>query len=89
MDRLGLERVLIVDWDVHHGNGTQASFYDDPRVLFFSTHQAGHYPGTGMTREVGKGDGAGFTVNVPLQAGGGDGAVKLAFESLLIPLARI
>ncbi len=88
LDRLGLERVLIVDWDVHHGNGTQASFYDDPRVLFFSTHQAGHYPGTGMTREVGKGDGAGFTVNVPLQAGGGDGAVKLAFESLLIPLAH-
>jgi acetoin utilization deacetylase AcuC-like enzyme len=57
-------------------------------VLFFSTHLAGHFPGTGMTTEVGSGDGAGFTVNVPLQAGGGDGAVRLAFESLLTPLAR-
>jgi len=88
LDGLGLERVLIVDWDVHHGNGTQAAFYGDPRVLFFSTHQAGHYPGTGMTREVGSGDGTGFTVNVPLQAGSGDGAVRLAFESLLMPLAH-
>jgi acetoin utilization deacetylase AcuC-like enzyme len=88
LDELGLERLLIVDWDVHHGNGTQAAFYDDPRVLFFSTHLAGHFPGTGMTREVGSGDGAGFTVNVPLQAGEGDGAVSLAFESLLAPLAR-
>ncbi len=85
---LGLERVLIVDWDVHHGNGTQAAFYDDPRVLFFSMHEAGHYPGTGMAREVGRGAGEGFTVNVPLQPGSGDGAVKLAFESLLEPLAR-
>jgi acetoin utilization deacetylase AcuC-like enzyme len=88
LEECGLERVLIVDWDVHHGNGTQAAFYDDPRVLFFSTHQAGHYPGTGKTTEVGGGDGAGFTVNVPLQAGEGDGAVRLAFESLLFPLAR-
>ncbi len=88
IEELGLERVLIVDWDVHHGNGTQAAFYDDPRVLFFSMHQAGHYPGTGKAGEVGRGAGAGFTVNVPLQAGGGDGAVVLAFESLLQPLAR-
>jgi acetoin utilization deacetylase AcuC-like enzyme len=88
LEELGLERVLIVDWDVHHGNGTQAAFYGDPRVLFFSMHMAGHFPGTGMTREVGSGKGAGFTVNVPLQAGAGDGAVRLAFESILIPLAR-
>jgi acetoin utilization deacetylase AcuC-like enzyme len=84
----GLERVLIVDWDVHHGNGTQAAFYEDPQVLYFSTHLAGHYPGTGMAREVGSGDGEGFTVNVPLQLGAGDGAVKLAFDSLMVPLAR-
>ena len=84
----GVERVLIVDWDVHHGNGTQAAFYDDPRVLFYSMHQAGHYPGTGMAREVGANEGAGFTVDVPLQTGAGDGAVRLAFESLLLPLAR-
>ena len=87
-DTLGIERVLIVDWDVHHGNGTQAAFYDDPTVLFFSTHQAGHYPGTGLAREVGSGDGAGYTCNVPLLAGEGDGAVKLAFDSLLVPLAK-
>ena len=80
--------MLIVDWDVHHGNGTQAAFYDDPRVLFFSMHQAGHYPGHRHGPEVGRGDGAGFTVNVPLQAGAGDGAVRLAFESLVAPLAR-
>lgn len=88
LEEMGLERVLIVDWDVHHGNGTQASFYGDPRVLFFSMHMAGHFPGTGMTREVGTGEGAGYTVNVPLQPGAGDGAVRLAFESLLDPLAR-
>ncbi len=85
---LGLDRVLIVDWDVHHGNGTQAAFLGDRRVLFFSTHLAGHYPGTGQAREVGTGDAAGYTVNVPLQYGDGDGAVKLAFETLLSPLAH-
>lgn len=84
----GLERVLIVDWDVHHGNGTQAAFYDDPRVLFFSIHEGGHFPGTGLATEVGTGDGTGYTVNVPLRAGGSDGAVLLAFESLLAPLTR-
>ena len=88
LEERGLERVLIVDWDVHHGNGTQSMFYSEPRVLFFSTHEAGHYPGTGMAREVGSGEAAGFTVNVPLQPGAGDGAVALAFETLLEPLAR-
>jgi len=88
LDERGLERVLIVDWDVHHGNGTQAAFYDDPRVLFVSIHEGGHYPGTGLAGEVGIGDGAGYTVNVPLHAGESDGAVFLAFESLLAPLTR-
>jgi acetoin utilization deacetylase AcuC-like enzyme len=88
LEELGVQRVLIVDWDVHHGNGTQAAFYNDPRVLFFSMHQAGHYPGTGMAREVGSGEGAGYTVDVPLQPGAGDGAVRLAFDSLVAPLAR-
>jgi acetoin utilization deacetylase AcuC-like enzyme len=88
LEERGLERVLIVDWDVHHGNGTQEIFYDDPRVLFFSLHEFPHYPGTGSTREVGAGTGAGYTVNVPLQAGASDGAVLEAFESLLAPLAR-
>lgn len=84
----GLERVLIVDWDVHHGNGTHSVFYDDRRVLFFSMHQSGHYPGTGSAKEVGSGDGAGYTINVPLRAGDGDGAILFAFESLLLPVAR-
>lgn len=88
LDELGLERVLIVDWDVHHGNGTQAAFYGDPRVLFFSVHQGGHYPGTGLAKEVGSSDGAGFTINVPLHGGDGDGAVFLSFESLLVPVAQ-
>lgn len=88
LEELGLERVLIVDWDVHHGNGTQAAFYNDPRVLFTSTHLAGHFPGTGMSREIGSGEGAGYTVNVPLQHGEGDGAVRLTFETLIAPLAR-
>jgi acetoin utilization deacetylase AcuC-like enzyme len=88
LEELGLERVLIVDWDVHHGNGTQAAFHDDPRVLFVSTHLAGHYPGTGLARDLGSGEGAGFTVNIPLQYGDGDGAVRLAFETLVQPLAR-
>ncbi len=88
LEELGLERVLIADWDVHHGNGTQATFYDDPRVLFLSIHQGGHFPGTGLAREVGSGEGAGFTVNVPLHGGDSDGAVLLAFESLLSPLTR-
>jgi len=88
LEGLDADKGCIVDWDVHHGNGTQAVFYEDPRVLFFSMHQAGHYPGTGRASEVGAGEGEGFTVNVPLQPGAGDGAVRLAFESLLLPLAR-
>ena len=66
LHRLGLERVLIFDWDVHHGNGTMHSFYDTDRVLVCSVHQSPHYPGTGMIHEVGAGPGAGFTVNLPL-----------------------
>ncbi len=89
LEGLGVGRVLIVDWDVHHGNGTQAAFYGDRRVLFFSIHQAGHYPGTGRAREVGAEEASGFTINVPLQPGSGDGAVRLAFDSLLLPVARV
>jgi len=88
LDVLGLERVLIVDWDVHHGNGTHDAFYNDPRVLFFSIHEGEHYPGTGLADEVGAGDAAGYSINVPLRAGAGDGALVAAFESLLLPVAR-
>jgi acetoin utilization deacetylase AcuC-like enzyme len=83
-----LKRVLIVDWDVHHGNGTQNSFYEDPRVLFFSTHRHGFfYPGTGGAKESGKGKGLGFTVNVPLSTGAGDAEFGNLFEKLLKPIA--
>ena len=68
----GLERVAIVDFDVHHGNGTQGCFYDDPAVLYVSTHQYPFYPGTGAADEIGTGAGAGFTVNLPLEAGATD-----------------
>ncbi len=88
LDVAGLERVLIVDWDVHHGNGTNDAFYGDPRVLFFSIHEGGHYPGTGFARDTGEKQGAGYTINVPLRAGAGDGALLLTFESLLFPVAR-
>src|SRR4029453_7083230 len=68
----GIERLAIVDIDVHHGNGTQDIFYDDPRLLYFSTHQFPHYPGTGHWTEIGSGEGEGTTINVPLPAGSGD-----------------
>ena len=77
---LGLERVVVMDYDVHHGNGTQWIFYDDPRVLYISTHQYPYYPGTGAADEVGQGRGAGFTVNVPLEAGSTDGDYGEVFK---------
>ena len=84
----GLERVLIVDFDVHHGNGTQDSFDQDPRVLYFSTHQSPHYPGTGHWQETGRGQGQGTTANVPLPHGVGDAGFALIFEDFLWPLAE-
>ncbi|MFZ5915869.1 MAG: histone deacetylase [Chloroflexota bacterium] len=83
-----LERVLIVDFDVHHGNGTQDTFEADPRVLFLSTHQYPHYPGSGHWQEMGLGEGQGTTVNVPLSPGVGDAGYNLIFEELLWPLAE-
>lgn len=84
----GLERVLIIDWDVHHGNGTEAIFYDDPGVAFFSTHQFPFYPGTGDLDSIGTGDGEGFTLNVPLPQGIGDAGYRRIFDELLAPFAR-
>jgi acetoin utilization deacetylase AcuC-like enzyme len=85
--RHGLRRVLIVDWDVHHGNGTQHSFEDDPSVLFFSVHQYPHYPGSGRAAEQGHGDGAGVTINVPMESGEGDDAYREIFLKSLVPAA--
>ncbi len=85
--RHGLERVLVVDWDVHHGNGTQHSFAADPGVLYASTHRYPFYPGTGALDEVGVRDGAGFTVNVPFPGGFGDAEYVEAFRTVLEPIA--
>ena len=84
---LGISRVLVVDWDVHHGNGTQHIFYDRRDVLFFSTHQSPLYPGTGDADETGRAHGAGYTINVPLPAGAGDDALLEAFHTILLPAA--
>ena len=84
----GMERVLIADWDVHHGNGTQDIFYDDPTVLFFSTHQAPWYPGTGMIRETGEGAGTGSTVNCPFPSGSGREEILGAFRDKLLTAAN-
>jgi acetoin utilization deacetylase AcuC-like enzyme len=84
----GIERVLIVDIDVHHGNGTQDAFFDDPTVLYFSIHQYPWYPGTGRLEEVGTGPGAGATINLPFPAGCGDDAYAAAFRRILTPAAR-
>jgi acetoin utilization deacetylase AcuC-like enzyme len=85
---LGLARVAIVDYDVHHGNGTQHMFERDPHVLYVSTHQFPYYPGTGAADEVGIGDGRGFTVNVPLEAGALDDDYRVAFSEIVIPVVR-
>jgi acetoin utilization deacetylase AcuC-like enzyme len=87
--RAGARRVLIVDWDVHHGNGTQEIFEDDPRVLFISTHQGPpQYPETGAASEVGRDEGRGFTVNVPLSVGADGATYAAVFERLLLPIAE-
>lgn len=86
--RYGFERILIVDWDVHHGNGTETIFYGDPNVLYFSVHQSPFYPGTGHIDDVGWGEGQGFNVNVPLPAGQGDAAYRHVFQEILLPVGR-
>ncbi len=83
--RHGLERILIVDWDVHHGNGTQDAFYEDPSVFFFSIHQYPFYPGTGSSAETGVGAGVGYTLNAPMRAGCGDDDYVRVFEETLAP----
>jgi acetoin utilization deacetylase AcuC-like enzyme len=82
----GARRVAIIDWDVHHGNGTQAAFYADPRVLFVSLHQYPFYPGTGAAEEIGSGAGRGYTANVALPADQGPETYAYAFRRLVVPL---
>jgi acetoin utilization deacetylase AcuC-like enzyme len=83
--RHAVERVLIIDWDVHHGNGTQDTFYNDGSVFFFSVHQSPWYPGTGRAGETGEGNGKGATLNCPLPAGSGRAEVFACFEEKLVP----
>jgi len=82
-----MERILIVDWDLHHGNGTQEIFYEDRKVLYFSTHQSPGYPGTGGMGEVGQGEGLGYTINVPLRHGADDAFYVRIFQDILSPIA--
>jgi len=81
-----MERILIVDWDLHHGNGTQDIFYEDRKVLYFSTHQFPYYPGTGAMGEMGRGEGLGYTINVPLRPGADDAFYVRIFQDILSPV---
>ena len=87
IEKHGFERVMIIDFDVHHGNGTQEMFYDDPRVLYFSTHQAPFYPGTGLSNERGEGEAEGTTINVPLPAMTGYETFEPVFRQVMAPAA--
>jgi acetoin utilization deacetylase AcuC-like enzyme len=88
MNRHRLTRILIVDWDLHHGDGTAYTFYKDRRILYFSTHEYPAYPGTGAVEEIGRGDGIGYTVNVPLRPGAGNAQYVKIYRKLLEPLAQ-
>jgi acetoin utilization deacetylase AcuC-like enzyme len=83
-----VRRVAILDWDVHHGNGTQHAFEEDPSVLFISLHQYPYYPGTGAATERGKGEGEGFTINIPLSAGTGEAGYVAAFREEVLPALK-
>ncbi|OIT39959.1 histone deacetylase 14 [Nicotiana attenuata] len=84
----GLKRVFIIDFDVHHGNGTNDAFYEDPDIFFLSTHQAGSYPGTGKIDQIGRGSGEGSTLNLPLPGGSGDTAMRKVFDEVIVPCAQ-
>lgn len=84
----GLKRVLIIDFDVHHGNGTNDAFYEDPDIFFLSTHQDGSYPGTGKIDQIGNGNGEGATLNLPLPGGSGDTAMRTVFDEVILPCAQ-
>ncbi len=88
MANYNLERILIADFDVHHGNGTEEIFYSDPNVLYFSTHQYPHYPGTGRISDDGSGEGKGATINVPLPAFCGDDEYHRVYREILVPVAK-
>lgn len=87
-EKYGIQKILIVDWDVHHGNGTESIYYDDPNVLCVSIHQELNFPpDQGFSKDIGSGAGEGYNVNIPLPAGSGDAAYLYAFEELIAPIA--
>lgn len=88
LSKYKLERIAIIDFDVHHGNGTQDIFYDEPRVLYISAHESPLYPGTGSMEETGSGDGEGTTINIPLPAGSSDTEYLEAFDQVIVPAVR-
>ena len=88
MKKHKIDKIAIIDFDVHHGNGTQEAFYDSPRVLYVSTHQSPHYPGTGSINETGSGDAAGTKVNIPLPSGSGDDQYRQVLEQIVVPVVR-
>ncbi len=88
VSKKGLERVMIIDWDAHHGNGTQDIFYEDPSVLYVSLHQYPHYPGTGWVDEIGSGQARGTTINFPFPPGTGEDVYLKAFEEVIIPVGK-
>ncbi len=88
VQKYGVERIAIIDFDIHHGNGTQETFYDDPKVLYISTHQAEHFPGTGKVEESGRSKAAGTNINIPIPAGCGDGEYETVFGEIIAPAVR-
>eukprot|EP00250_Pteridium_aquilinum_P034393 c7523_g1_i2 orf=448-1680(+) len=84
----GVKKILIIDFDVHHGNGTNDAFYNDPDIYFLSTHQVGSYPGTGRSEDTGNGAGEGTTLNLPLPGGSGDQAMSAVFHEVIVPTAQ-
>ncbi|HPP77280.1 histone deacetylase [Methanospirillum sp.] len=87
LQRRGLRRIMILDWDAHHGNGTEEIFYDDPSVLFCSVHQYPFYPGSGRFEDIGVGDGKGYNINLPIPAGSSDKVYQYLLEEIILPLA--
>jgi acetoin utilization deacetylase AcuC-like enzyme len=86
--KLGLQRLMIVDWDLHHGNGTQHAFYDTDEVLYLSSHLYPYFPGSGALQETGRGRGEGYTVNIPLSGGQNDLSYAAIFNDIVVPIAR-
>lgn len=89
IEKHGYERVMIVDWDLHHGNGTQRSFYETKNVLYVSMHQYPYYPGSGSFQETGRGEGEGYTINIPMDAGQGDSEYGEIFNEIVVPVGLL